>query len=390
MNRQDSLRPVTRRALRIRYHSPATCFLPGDAYSGTSSDDTSSLIDFVPTTRLAGPVLTVSNYTDTQLRLSWTPITDAVYYQIFRSTSPDGPFEFLFGPVAELFYLDTPPAAGMYYYQVTAIEPNAGQTEPSNVGSGEITEVEPGIELPPIPGYVLWFAPESEAASDTGGTTLVEDEDSEVQFWQDLSGFENHATFPGGNAGLQGPLLKTGVLNGLRGLRFGETSGAVQIRTGLVTGANVDLSGGMTVFCVGGFRQAPSFVEPGAVFVAHGTQVYLRAHPIFTDQFESFHTASSVQLTSPVSRGFTDYLMTLQFDEAANEFLLRVDGAAVDSQTDTGATPSSAQVGIGHRPDDGVNSHLNGQIYEILVYPTRLSNTDRAAVENFLMEKYAL
>jgi hypothetical protein len=390
MNRQDSLRPVTRRALRIRYYSPATCFLPGDAYSGTSSDDASSIIDFVPTTRLAGPVLTVSNYTDFQLRLSWTSVTGADYYQVFRSTNPDGPFEFLFGPVSDLFYVDTPPAPGIYYYQVTAIEPNAGQTEPSNTGSGEIADLEPDLETPPIPGYVLWLAPESEMATDAAGTSVVTAEDSQIEFWQDLSGNENHAVMEQG-IGLAGPLIKTAALNGLRGLRFGEAPGGSQFRTGLLTGSNVDLVNGITIFCVGGFRSPPSGAEQSAQFVAHGdTDFLLRASPFVTNEFSAYHESGGTQIISGVNRGYSDYLQTLRFDDAGNTLTLWVNGAVAASSPDGGLLPPNGPVAIGYRTDTGVQCHLNGQIYEVIVYPTALSDSDRAAVETYLTEKYAL
>ena len=140
MNFHDSLRAITRRAFRIEYRSPAICpvmLVSSGSGSGTSCP---AIIDMQTVTQAAGPVLTLQFFSDLEFLLTWTAISNAYGYQVYRSTSPDGPFELLIGGLLDTLYVDEPPTLDIFYYKVTAIEPNWGETLPSNVVSGQIGE----------------------------------------------------------------------------------------------------------------------------------------------------------------------------------------------------------------------------------------------------------
>lgn len=136
MNRHDSLRGITRRAIPINYRSPMVCQLTEN--SSGSSSSISSVLDFFPVLKAPGTVLETSAFSAGKLRLSWAAIPEAFVYVIYRSDSPDGLFTVIASGVQALFYVDTPDNPGIYYYRVSGIEPNHGETELSNVASGTV------------------------------------------------------------------------------------------------------------------------------------------------------------------------------------------------------------------------------------------------------------
>jgi hypothetical protein len=251
----------------------------------------------------------------------------------------------------------------------------------------------PSSSAPPVAGYTLWAAPESRMYSDTGATSLVTANNSEVRYWEDLSGAGNHLKFsPGGGHPAAGPIIKTGQLNGLRALRFGENATPGQVKTGLITDSNVALSGGITIFLVGGLRSPISAAEEARTFVGYQNfDILLRQQPSTINNFSAYHNSSGTTIGSAVDRGNTDYLQTLRFDDAGNQFRLWVNGTQAATAADAGATPSGGRIAVGYRQDDAINSHLtSGNISEVLIYPSALSDGNRALVETFLIAKYAL
>lgn len=138
MNRNDSLKPVTRRALRIDYVSAGICEDRASAEDSASGCGLTSQLEVLAVSRAAGPTITVSAYTAGKLYVAWTPVNNAFVYVVYRSTSVDGLFTIVREGTQELFYVDTPPESGTFYYKVTGIEPNFGETERSNIESGTV------------------------------------------------------------------------------------------------------------------------------------------------------------------------------------------------------------------------------------------------------------
>jgi len=140
MNFHDSLRAITRRALRIEYISPAICPRMIETSGSGSGTSCPAIIDMHTVTQAAGPVLSIQFASDLEFLLTWTTVPNAYGYQVYRALSPDGPFTLLIGGLLETSYVDEPPTLDTYYYKVTAIEPNWGETLPSNIVSGQIGE----------------------------------------------------------------------------------------------------------------------------------------------------------------------------------------------------------------------------------------------------------
>ena len=136
INRFDSLRPITRRALRINYKSPFIC-APISSASGSSSSSP-SVIQLAPAFRAVGTTLKACPTADGDVVLDWFPIQNAFAYAVYRSTSPTGIFTVIASGMQDTFYTDSARIPGTYYYKVTGIEPNFGETEPSNIVSATI------------------------------------------------------------------------------------------------------------------------------------------------------------------------------------------------------------------------------------------------------------
>lgn len=136
MNRHDSLRAITRRALMIHYVSPLVCE-SSNPFSGSGSS-IASVLDFEPVYRAAGTELTVSPFSVGKLRLSWNPIPDAFVYVVYRATVAEGLFTIIASGMQNTFYVDTPGNPGTSWYRVSGIEPNHGETELSNIVGGTV------------------------------------------------------------------------------------------------------------------------------------------------------------------------------------------------------------------------------------------------------------
>lgn len=137
MNTIESLRAITRRAIPFRYISPGVCHLPIPPGSGSGSS-TPSELDFLPVRQKAGPSEIFLTLEGSNVRISWALLSYAHSYVIYRSTSPAGPFLLAAANVLVDFYVDAGLASGDYYYKVTAIEPNFGETTASPV-TGPVT-----------------------------------------------------------------------------------------------------------------------------------------------------------------------------------------------------------------------------------------------------------
>jgi len=133
MNTFAALNPASRRAIRIPYESPLICQLASEA-SG-SAGTSLNVLDILPTEQVAGPTLSVLLLEDNSVQLSWTnTVPDAYAYIIYRATVAEGPYSVQASGIFDRIFVDNPPS-GNYFYKVTALEPNFGETTASNVVS---------------------------------------------------------------------------------------------------------------------------------------------------------------------------------------------------------------------------------------------------------------
>jgi len=131
-----SLQAITRRELRINYFSPLVCQLISS--SSGSGSGVAAILEILPSERRDGPIsFSTEVMSATEIRLMWTR-RDYIYsYIVYRATNPLGPFITVTSNIIDDHFTDTP-GAGTYYYKVTGIEPDFGETFPSPI-AGPIT-----------------------------------------------------------------------------------------------------------------------------------------------------------------------------------------------------------------------------------------------------------
>lgn len=135
MNNFDVVRAITRRHFWDDYRSPLTCVAVPSS-SGSGSGETID-ISIEPIYRGAGPNLTATKAGVT-VALTWSEVPNAYAYVIYRANVAGGPFTILLSGIVARSYVDIPAISGTYYYRVTAIEPNFGETEASNTASATV------------------------------------------------------------------------------------------------------------------------------------------------------------------------------------------------------------------------------------------------------------
>jgi hypothetical protein len=128
MQQYDSLRAITRRALRINYRSPLICQLGPEESGSSSGTDVSG---FIPVNAPAGPTNLQSSVSECPrvVTLTWDAVTGALGYNILRAEDPVGPFIYR-QSVDGLTFSEDVEDGVTFYYRVVAFG-DFGQSNPS-------------------------------------------------------------------------------------------------------------------------------------------------------------------------------------------------------------------------------------------------------------------
>jgi fibronectin type 3 domain-containing protein len=94
-----------------------------------------------PGGQLSAPAgLQVTNATANSISLSWNYVDSAFYYNVYRSSSPDGYYSLITGYNYSAFYTDYSVSAGAtYYYRVAAVSSGGSESPQSGYISGTTT-----------------------------------------------------------------------------------------------------------------------------------------------------------------------------------------------------------------------------------------------------------
>lgn len=125
----DAFRGVTHRCLLIDYIAGAVCELAQSGGSGSSGAD-SALLDIIPTTRMAGPTNLQVSVDGAVVSLTWTGRDYIFAYAVYAGPTADGPFVVHTANVLAASFSYSP-GPGTYYFFVTGVEENFGETFPS-------------------------------------------------------------------------------------------------------------------------------------------------------------------------------------------------------------------------------------------------------------------
>lgn len=193
--------------------------------------------------------------------------------------------------------------------------------------------------------------------------------DDPVSSWTDLSGHNNHATQA---TSANRPLFKTNVLNTYPVVRFDGSNDVLTFTNNINVGPS-------TIFVIGNRISGTNYraiVVTGkfGMYAQGGVStnwiIYLGADLISGVASDTTHRL----MTAAISSGTTAKLWT----NNANA-VTRTNGVAYTSNVTStiGASPSGIQ-------------QFNGDIAEVLVYDTALSDANVAKVNTFLMARYGM
>jgi hypothetical protein len=258
-----------------------------------------------------------------------------------------------------------------------------------------------------IAGLQLWLdasAPETLFDATSGGSLVAAD--GAVARWEDKSGNGRHATQA--TSGSR-PLRKAAVQGGMDVLRFDGSDDSLSIASSTATFQFLH-SQDSTLFIVG---KPGTTANPNAVYVFvdnNGRSNNVGFSFWYDDRVSQtrndmpitisangsvavFQNADAVSGNKFTANTFSLISIVSTPDAAtASRVALRTNGgASFGGNTQTGSVSASGATGdlhIGGNINDG--ELLNGDIAEIIIYDTALSDTDRAAVEAYLISKWAI
>lgn len=227
-----------------------------------------------------------------------------------------------------------------------------------------------GVDSPDdVSGLLVWFKADSGVFSDAGSTPATNGDT--VQQWNDQSGNAIHSSQA--TSGSR-PTYRTNQINGLPAIDFATSKWMAFTEQSLTD---------FSIFVVAkqGSVSTTKTIIGGT---DNTTKINLR--------FESFAVRNSQHTIQSFEEApTTDYVQICvnHSESAGGTTTLRVD----ECQTGTPDT-GTATLGVSHlgaRLNSGTATEfLNGLIAEVIIYNTSLSATDRAAIEAYLRNKYAL
>jgi uncharacterized repeat protein (TIGR02543 family) len=162
-----------------------TAFTPETTVTGNMSVYAQWTLNSVPS--INAPTGLTASASGSSILLSWNSVSNAVTYNVYRSSSFSGPYS-LHTVAFNTTYTDSSLSTGIYYYQVSAMSPTGNESLPSNTASATVPATggfPPSSSLPlPIgsswtpgtltPGGVNWYS-----FSVTGGSYSVNWNDSD-------------------------------------------------------------------------------------------------------------------------------------------------------------------------------------------------------------------
>jgi hypothetical protein len=220
-----------------------------------------------------------------------------------------------------------------------------------------------------ISGLKLWLDGTVGLFDATTGGNAVTTNDSAVARWEDQSGNSNHAL----QATLNNrPVLKTALLNGKNVLSFDGSNDRMS-----VTEIDFGASPAYTIFTVK-YQDAEAF---RIYLAASNIEPYLSARDNAAGGFTHWNGAS--HLHSSFTSAQLWQLFTYSQDSSNRRFY-KDNGSAVTGTAST-RTAKIRDVGFG-----AGSFHWNGDLAEILIYDSYLSDSNRESVRDYLNKKWAI
>jgi hypothetical protein len=312
----------------------------------------------------ASPTNLTATLGSAQVTLSWNAPLWAAGYTVSRSTKSGGPYAPI-GNTDATSFTDTNVVNGSTYYYVVSATNSFGASTNS-------------VEIAATP-YALacWFKADAIAGLANGASVSV---------WTDMSGNSNNATQSFAN---QAPTYVTGAMNGLPVVRF-NAAGANYLEF------NRPVQDDFTIICV--FQSTQGY-GLGNLYYQGAGLVNGEVPGVVNDFGTCLFTNGSVcagtgnlDVAVDSAPGYNDghpHILTFTRTESTGLISLYLDGSLVG--TTTGGTQSltaPSQLVLGAQQT--LINYLNGDIAEVKIFNTVLSDNDRIAEENALKCKYGL
>lgn len=299
-----------------------------------------------------------------QVPLSWNPSFGATNYNLKRGTVNGGTYSTIFSANATNYTDYNVTNAITYYYVVTSVGTN-----------GESANSIQTNATPLAPVVITWFKADSITGLGNG---------SAVATWNDSSGSGFAATQA--TAG-QRPTYQTASLNGLPVVHFNSAAS-----TSL--GFNRPVQDSFTMFCI--FRSTQGLNSGNLFWQGAGLvngEVAGSAADFGTCLFANGQICAGTgnpDVAANSGAGFNDgnpHLMTFKRNQSSGRVDLYVDGNFVGTTNGTTASLTApAKLFLGAQ-QTGVY-FLNGDLGEVKIYTSALSDADRSAQESFLIHKW--
>jgi len=319
----------------------------------------------------AAPTGFMASLGGNNVKLSWNVVLGAISYNVKRATTSGSEVTIanistanIPWPASNQFF-DTAPNSGVTnYYKISAVNTNG-----EGLNSLGVSMTKPAL--------AVWFKADAITGLGNGANVAI---------WNDSSGrgFTAIQTTPG-----QRPSYVTNILNGLPVVRFNSANN--QILT-----LNRPVQDDFTLFCVfcssQGVGSGTQFSDGAGLVSAN---VAGAANDYGACLFANGQVCGGVgnpDTSISSMAGFNDgrpHLMTLKRTKSSGELNLYVDGNFLGSTVGSiGSLNASAKLALGAQQTLG--NFFSGDIAEVKIYNSALSDTDRQTQETGLFQKWGV
>jgi fibronectin type 3 domain-containing protein len=302
-----------------------------------------------------------------QVQLDWNSYSAATYYNVKRATVSGGPYVTIASPVTNNFTDATVANGKPYYYVVSVVSPLGQSANSAEVGV-----------LPLAPAVITWFKANNITGVANGAA---------VGSWSDASGNNYNATQA--TSGQQ-PKFFTNAINEMPVVRFNAANSTY-------LAFNRSVQNDFTIIIV--YRCSQTNQGVGTSFW-QGAALVNGDQPFTQNDFGTSINANGQVIAGTGNPdtsinsdgGYNDgnpHVVTFKRTQSAGALALYVDGMLAATGTGgTQALTAPVQMDLGAVPSDG--GSLTGDIAEVKIFNTALSDLNRNVEENSLACKYGL